>query len=510
MVTLLLLLGAGVRAALALSVPLLGDEAYYWEWSRRLAPGYFDHPPGIAWLIAAGTACLGATQAGVRFGPAVAGLLTTVSVVVLARRIADPDDAPRSGVRAALLTLVLPVATLGMVLATPDAPLLACVGLSLLAVDRAVEIERGPRSTLWWITCGIALGAAFLAKYMAVLVGGGIAAAVATHPRLRSQLRRPGPYLAALTSVVVFSPVVFWNAIEDWASFRFQLGHGLGGGGRGSVLTRELELVGGQLAIATPVLAVLLGAAAWSAWKTVRRATADTAMLETRRYLLASTALLPALFFVASALRKPVEANWLALCYVPAIALLATHTATWARARAWRTGIGFAGAVLGAAIIALLVPGSPAYLDAQLAEMRGWPAIADATTRALRDPFLATSVDRWVAANRYQDAAQLAYHLADHPTVFSLNLASRPNQYDLWQRPTAMNATPPHLRPGDGLVALFEVGGKGDSLARVVATWFAQAKPGGELTLTGRTDGRGRRQLWLYRTYTGRPGDRVP
>jgi 4-amino-4-deoxy-L-arabinose transferase-like glycosyltransferase len=504
-VALLLVAGVLLRGALALAVPLLGDEAYYWEWSRRLAPGYFDHPPAIAWLIASGTALFGATTAGVRFGPAVAGLLTAIGVVLLARRVATPGDDGAAAQRAALLTLLLPMATLGLVLATPDAPLLAVVALALLAFDRALVAERGIGATGWWLLCGVAVGLAFVAKYMAVLVGGAIAAAIVTHPRLRGHLRRPGPYLAALASVVVFSPVVLWNALEDFVSFRFQLGHGFGGGGRGSIITRELELIGGQLAIATPILAVLLAAAAWSRWRDRRAADDDLALLTARRYALATAVLLPALFFVVSALRKPVEANWLALCYVPAIALLASHDAQWARGRAWRAGSWLAGVVLALATAALLIPGSPAYRNAQLAEIRGWPAVGAAAARALRDPFLDGSVDRWVAANRYQDAAQLAYHLPDHPTVFSLNIASRPNQYDLWQRPTVMNATPPHLRPGDGMVAMFEVGSKGDSIARVVAGWFADARPGGVLTLTGRADQRGRRQLWLYRSYRGRP-----
>src|SRR5205814_7851837 len=44
-----------VRLAFAALIPVFPDEAYYWEWSRRLAPGYFDHPPGIALLIRIGT-----------------------------------------------------------------------------------------------------------------------------------------------------------------------------------------------------------------------------------------------------------------------------------------------------------------------------------------------------------------------------------------------------------------------------------------------------------------------
>ncbi len=40
------------RFAMAFAVPLTGDEAYYWEWSRRLAFGYSDHPPAVAWTAA--------------------------------------------------------------------------------------------------------------------------------------------------------------------------------------------------------------------------------------------------------------------------------------------------------------------------------------------------------------------------------------------------------------------------------------------------------------------------
>ena len=40
-----------LRAVVAFALPLTGDEAYYWEWSRRLAFGYVDHPPAAAWTI---------------------------------------------------------------------------------------------------------------------------------------------------------------------------------------------------------------------------------------------------------------------------------------------------------------------------------------------------------------------------------------------------------------------------------------------------------------------------
>ena len=37
-----------VRLAFASLIPAFPDETYYWDWSRHLAAGYFDHPPAIA------------------------------------------------------------------------------------------------------------------------------------------------------------------------------------------------------------------------------------------------------------------------------------------------------------------------------------------------------------------------------------------------------------------------------------------------------------------------------
>ncbi|MGA8769465.1 MAG: hypothetical protein WB610_03640 [Rhodomicrobium sp.] len=63
-----------LRFVLAGTANLAEDEAYYWLWSRRLATGYYDHPPMIAYWIRAGTAIFGQTEFGVRF----VGLLSAI------------------------------------------------------------------------------------------------------------------------------------------------------------------------------------------------------------------------------------------------------------------------------------------------------------------------------------------------------------------------------------------------------------------------------------------------
>ncbi|NBO19601.1 MAG: hypothetical protein EBV03_10350, partial [Proteobacteria bacterium] len=68
---------------------LLPEEAYYWNYAVHLAPGYLDHPPLSAWLIAAGTKIFGLTEFGVRSGALLCCLVTAAFVFATARRVAD-------------------------------------------------------------------------------------------------------------------------------------------------------------------------------------------------------------------------------------------------------------------------------------------------------------------------------------------------------------------------------------------------------------------------------------
>ncbi|MDB4883213.1 MAG: putative rane protein, partial [Gemmatimonadetes bacterium] len=89
-----------VRLLFAALLPLFPDETYYWDWSRHLAGGYFDHPPMIALLIRAGTATASLFGAGpspfsIRFFPIVAGAVASLAAAGIARRIAG-DRAART------------------------------------------------------------------------------------------------------------------------------------------------------------------------------------------------------------------------------------------------------------------------------------------------------------------------------------------------------------------------------------------------------------------------------
>jgi hypothetical protein len=67
-----------------------------------------------------------------------------------------------------------------------------------------------------------------LSKYHAVLLPLGTLLYLILEPTARVWLRRGGPYLALAVGMLLFTPVLAWNAGHGWVSFLFQGGRALG------------------------------------------------------------------------------------------------------------------------------------------------------------------------------------------------------------------------------------------------------------------------------------------
>lgn len=475
-----------VRLFFAWWIPLFPDETYYWDWSRHLAGGYFDHPPLIAVLIRVGTLVGGATPLGVRFFPVVAGAVASFAAVGIARRLSG-DKAARS---AAIVFALMPLAASGLVLATPDAPLLAASAVALYFVVRALQSPiRSRASFLWWCAAGAVLGLAFASKYTSILLPVGLLVAVLVRPSLRARLAEPGPYVACALATFVFLPVLHWNAGHDWISFRFQIQHGLGTP-KGSALQRELELFGGQLGLVSPILFLL---AADAVWRAARRPVTDA------HFALAVVALVSWGFFVYSALRRPVEANWPAPSYVPAVALLAAIASSLTRDRWLRRGIVLAAVMVTVLYVHALVPilPLPARRD-PLARGAGWDGAAR-QVEAARTARSSQPGRTFVGADRYQDVSELAFHLPDHPDAFCVCVTGRHNQYELWPGYADV------AKPGDALVLLLDERKEGvvHETAALLAPYFMTLTRGAPAPLVRGSDTVTVRRVWTLAGYRG-------
>lgn len=365
-----------VRLVVAGSAPLSPDEAYYWVWSKALAPGYLDHPPMVALWIRMGTALLGDSALGVRlFGP----LAAAAGSVLLVR--AGDALRPGSGVRAAVLLNATLMLGAGSVTMTPDTPLIFFWTVALYALVRIATGGDG----WWWLVVGAASGLGLDSKYTAALLGVGIALWLLGP--MRGALRTPWPWAGGALALALFAPVVWWNAGHHWASFVKQGGRtGDFAPGRAAVFLGELLM--GQMGLATPAVFALMAAGSLAAvrrWRAVGPC------------LLAALIVPGAVVFVQHALGDRVQANWVAVLY-PAAALAGARYARWV----WPA------AAVGFGLTALL------YVQASLAPLP-LPRALDPTMRLAGFEGLAAQAAAvpdvaFLAAEEYGLGGLLAFH----------------------------------------------------------------------------------------------------
>ena len=205
-----------LRIAYADVMELRTDEAYYWTWSKESALSFLDHPPMIAWLIRFSTAIFGDTAFGVRFCGIVAMLVTQLLLADIVWRVTRD-------IRAVVFAVLMMEAALyyGLLMAkvAPDVALIPFAVAMIWALVRLAE-SNDPR---WWLAAGLFAGLALLSKFTVVMWLPAVAAFALVPDWRWRRLRSPYPYLAVLIALVLFSPVLIWNAQHDWASFRFQL-----------------------------------------------------------------------------------------------------------------------------------------------------------------------------------------------------------------------------------------------------------------------------------------------
>jgi len=195
-------------------LPLIPDEMYYWVYTQHLALSYLDHPPLTAWLIALSTQMFGDTVFGVR--------AMLVPLVLLGAWYFYKYGAQMGGRTVGLLTMLalvgLPFFFLSGLVMTPDAPMIVAWAASLYYL-KLLLLDNDPRA-FWGL--GIAMGIGLLAKYTIALLALGGLVFMAMDPQARRYFAKPDLYLAIFISFVIFSPVIVWNAQNDWASFGFQ------------------------------------------------------------------------------------------------------------------------------------------------------------------------------------------------------------------------------------------------------------------------------------------------
>ena len=435
-------------AYLALApLDLAGDEAYYWDWSRRPAWCYYSKPPMVAWVMGASTSFFGSSPFGVRLPACLFASAGTWAVFAIGRRLFDA----RVGFFAAAAALAGPGAVaLGLVM-TIDPPLVLSWNLALWFLVRA----RGGDGAGWWLAAGLALAAGILSKATMLVL-------VVLWPFLvrTERGRSPLALLPLFFALLALVPIVWWNVANDWVMFAHSAAH-FPAEERGLLHlepVRFLEFLGSQLGVVSPVTWFLVAAVGVGLAR-------GPARRDPRVRLLLMTGALPLAGILLVALRQRVHGNWSAPFYTALAVLVAAWACGNLSAGAWidrRRNLFVPGLVLGAvlAVTTYAFPivaqhtslgGGPSDPTARI---RGWSDLGRAiapTWRSLADerPTLVLSPSR-------QLAAQLAFVLPGQPRTFRWSEGGVTTQYEVWDGPLASRDSEyvPGGEPLDALVVL--------------------------------------------------------
>lgn len=201
----------------AIRFDLIGDEAYYAVWSLNPGFGYFDHSPGVAWVIWLGRMIFGESEFAVRALFIASGLATSAALYRIAVLLFG--DA-RVGAVAAIGYTASPAILVTFTVATPDGPSTLFWTLTIWAIAEFVA----RRNANWWLLAGLFAGLGLLSKYTVVFLGAGLILYLISSRDRLGWLKLWQVWAGGLIAVLAFMPVVLIDWARNWLSFRFQLG----------------------------------------------------------------------------------------------------------------------------------------------------------------------------------------------------------------------------------------------------------------------------------------------
>jgi 4-amino-4-deoxy-L-arabinose transferase-like glycosyltransferase len=421
-----------LRLLTAALLDLRSDEAYYWTWSHQAPLSFLDQPPMVAWFERFGQLLFGDTRLGARFAQLLALPLIELILADIARRRAHSWNAGLLVVFAMECALNYGFFT---IVVEPSAPLLLFTSVILWALCQLDETQ----DARWWLLVGVAGGLALLSKYIVLLIAPALLLYLLL-PRQRRWLATPWPYAAIIVALLLFSPVLIWNAQHGWASFAYQSVRL--GGGEPATIGGALRFIMYEALFASPTLVIVTVAAALVVL--VRYAQGRKPAYE---LMLAVAFLLPILFLLGRSFTLLINQSWAWFVWPLGVLTLAVAL-PWGHARARVAAL-----VVLIGITALPLDGALFYhvlWDNSVWGGKGDPIGQDAGFGDMAQSVLAVAKTNgvgWIATSDYRTYAELEWHIGKEIPVLQVNERSR--FLDFTPRdPTLFTGRALYVRPG--------------------------------------------------------------
>jgi dolichol-phosphate mannosyltransferase len=400
---------------------LVPDEAYYWDWSRYLSFGYFDHPPMVAWFIYLSTHLLGNTFLGIKITAVLCSFIASIFTYMLSKNYLKKASAFMVLLLLANFTIIFGI---GGLVVTPDIPMVMFWAISLF-----YSYNFFFKNSKWsWIPLGIALGCGMLSKYVFALFLISTILFLLSSKEHRHYIISKRFFGSIIIALLIMLPNIIWNARHDWIAITFQFNHGLGGKAFPSI-GLFLEYIAGQIGMLSVLPFVLLIVAF------VRFFSFNP---NSRKHLFIITfTAIPLIFFALSSLKKHAEPNWPCCAYISGLVMIAMlwESSINLNKKGLKHFILFSVALTCISTIILLIhiktpiiplPDNKDPIVLQINGRAAWAHDVNIIREKL-DP----EKKYPVCTKNYQDAAMLAFYLPDHPMTSSIDPKTRKSQYSM-------------------------------------------------------------------------------
>jgi undecaprenyl-diphosphatase len=399
---------------------LAPDEAHYWEWSRRPALSYYSKGPVIAWLIGLTTWIGGNNVFSVRV---LAPFFLAGSSLLMYGLTTTLSGNRLAGALSGLLMQITPLFAAFGVLMSIDSPFIFFWCLGLWTFWKALS-EHKPA---YLYAVGLIVGIGFMTKYTMLFFFLCSGMFLVLSREDRAWLKSFHTYGSLLLGLAAASPVILWNAANNWVTLKHTAGHAHIGDG--FIVTPEYfaDFVASQFGLITPLLFGLI------VFLLVRYRKEFPEFSRPGKYLLCFS--LPVLlFFTAKSIQGKVEANW-ALSAYPALFSLASFyiVSRWS---------GFMSRMRSLVILSIFIPALisilahfpqvlnlPPKMDPTL-RLTGWKVLGRQSDVILKE--LSSTGPAFILSDNYQVASELAFYMEGNPVTYCANIKRRMNQYDLW------------------------------------------------------------------------------
>jgi len=405
---------------------LIGDEAYYWDWSRQLDWCYYSKPPMVAWLIRLFTELGGNTVAMVRLPTVVLGTVFLAYFYATTKAIYNAQTAAL----ALLMVLATPANLIANFIMTIDPPLYCFWMMSIYYLQHA--LFKG--HLLSWFWAGLATGAALLSKQGALLIPLMLVGYLLTDKQRYVLFKRE--FLIYLFPIILcMIPLILWNQNHDWVMYGHSKGHFVTEESISLLkrLGQMLTVLLYQLLLLTPIISVLLIIISFKLTIKLKELPAQ------EQFLVWMGPVLVLGFIALNGLQKT-QGNWPMPFYFTAIILLSGQ---W-QAGLWQKSLKY-GLMLGYIFVTLTYVLPVLIQTFNIQNTAIDPTYRFKHTQGFVNSIVAESQKQSIDAkpdffltvgHRYL-TSQLAFYLPDHPQVYRYeDKGGVYSQYEVWPGPT--------------------------------------------------------------------------